>query len=276
VYDLDGKVALVTGAGGKEGLGRAIAVRLAREGADVVVNDVVARRTGSPDWAGLPDVVREIEALGRRAWAVVADVSDAQQVEAMVHQALQQFGQIDVLVNNAGAPAGRDRVLVVELEEDAWDLVQRVNVRGTFLCCRAVARAMIQRGRGGKIINMSSTSGKRGLARYAAYCTSKFAVRGFTQALAQELAPHGINVNAICPGLIETERVGDIAAALAPEGVSKEAYREQLLANAIAGTPLGRLGRAADVAQLAAFLASAESDFLTGLSITVAGGYLMD
>jgi NAD(P)-dependent dehydrogenase (short-subunit alcohol dehydrogenase family) len=237
---------------------------------------VVARRTGSPDWAGLPDVVREIEALGRRAWAVVADVSDAQQVEAMVHQALQQFGQIDVLVNNAGAPAGRDRVLVVELEEDAWDLVQRVNVRGTFLCCRAVARAMIQRGRGGKIINMSSTSGKRGLARYAAYCTSKFAVRGFTQALALELAPHGINVNAICPGLIETERVGDIAAALAPEGVSKEAYREQLLANAIAGTPLGRLGRAADVAQLAAFLASAESDFLTGLSITVAGGYLMD
>jgi NAD(P)-dependent dehydrogenase (short-subunit alcohol dehydrogenase family) len=276
VYDLDGKVALVTGAGGKQGLGRAIALRLAQEGADVVVNDVVARRAGSPDWGGLSGVVREIEALGQRAWAIVADVSDAQQVEGMVQQALQQAGQIDILVNNAGAPAGPDRVPVVELEEDAWDLVQRVNVKGTFLCCRAVARAMIQRGRGGKIINMSSTSGKRGAARYAAYCASKFAVRGFTQALALELAPHRINVNAICPALIETERVDDIAAALAPQGISKEAYREQILANTIAATPLGRMGQPADVAQLAAFLASGESDFLTGLSITVAGGYWVD
>jgi NAD(P)-dependent dehydrogenase (short-subunit alcohol dehydrogenase family) len=276
VYDLDGKVALVTGAGGKQGLGRAIALRLAQEGADVVVNDVVARRAGSPDWGGLSGVVREIEALGQRAWAIVADVSDAQQVEGMVQQALQQAGQIDILVNNAGAPAGPDRVPVVELEEDAWDLVQRVNVKGTFLCCRAVARAMIQRGRGGKIINMSSTSGKRGAARYAAYCASKFAVRGFTQALALELAPHRINVNAICPALIETERVDDIAAALAPQGISKEAYREQILANTIAATPLGRMGQPADVAQLAAFLASSESDFLTGLSITVAGGYWVD
>jgi NAD(P)-dependent dehydrogenase (short-subunit alcohol dehydrogenase family) len=129
VYDLDGKVALVTGAAGKQGLGRAIALRLAQEGADVVVNDVVARRAGSPDWAGLPEVVREIEALGQRARAIVADVSDAQQVEAMIGEALQQFGQIDILVNNAGAPAGRDRVPVIELEEDAWDLVQRVNVK---------------------------------------------------------------------------------------------------------------------------------------------------
>jgi len=276
VYDLSGKVALVTGAGGKQGLGRAIALRLAQEGADVVVNDVVARRTGSPDWAGLPDVVHEIEALGQEACAIVADVSDAQQVDRMVHQALQQFGQIDILVNNAGAPAGRDRVPVIELEEDAWDLVQRVNVRGTFLCCRAVARAMIIPGQGGKIINISSVAGKQGMARFAAYCASKFAVRGFTQALALELAPHHINVNAICPSLIETERVDDMAAALAPEGISKEAYREQTLANSISATPMGRMGQPADVAQLVAFLASAQSDFLTGLSITAAGGSYME
>jgi NAD(P)-dependent dehydrogenase (short-subunit alcohol dehydrogenase family) len=276
VYDLNGKVALVTGAGGKQGLGRAIALRLAKEGADVVANDVVAQQSGSPDWAGLPDVVREIKSLGRQALGVVADVSDAQQVERMIDQALQRFDHIDILVNNAGAPAGRDRVPVVELEEDAWDLVQRVNVKGTFLCCRAVARAMIVRGQVGKIINMSSVSGKRGAARFAAYCASKFAVRGFTQALALELAPHRINVNAICPGLIETERIDDMAAVLAPEGVSKKVYRQQMVARVTLGTPLGRIGQAADVAQMAAFLASAQSDYLTGLSITVAGGSCMD
>jgi NAD(P)-dependent dehydrogenase (short-subunit alcohol dehydrogenase family) len=276
VYDLDGKVALVTGAGGKQGLGRAIALRLAQEGADVVVNDLVAQRTLSPDWAGLSEVVCEIEALSRRSSAIVADVSDAQQVDRMVHETLQQFGRIDILVNNAGAPAGRDRVPVIELEEDAWDLVQRVNVKGTFLCCRAVARTMILKGEGGKIINISSVAGKQGRARYAAYCASKFAVRGFTQALALELAPHGINANAICPALIETERVDDMAAVLAPEGVSKQVYREQMVADAISATPLGRLCQPADVAHVAAFLASAQSDFLTGLSITAAGGSLMD
>ena len=272
MVDLNGKVALVTGASGKRGLGRAIAVCLAERGADIVVNDVVVRRPGPPDWPGLPDVVRDIEALGRRALSIVADVSDAQQVDRMVNQTLQRFGQIDILVNNAGALAGRDRVPVVDLEEDAWDLVQSVNVKGTFLCCRSVARAMIARGEGGRIINMSSVSGQKGVARYAAYCASKFAVRGFTQALALELAPHHITVNAICPALIDTERVGDMAAALAPEGVSKETYLQQMIERANSQNPLGRIGQPADVAQTAIFLASAESEYLTGLSITVAGG----
>jgi NAD(P)-dependent dehydrogenase (short-subunit alcohol dehydrogenase family) len=232
MYDLSGKAALVTGAAGKGGLGRAIALRLAEEGADVVVNDVVAIRPGPPGWGGLQEVVREIEGLGRRAMSVVADVSDAREVAAMVSLATQRFGRIDILVNNAAALAGRDRVPVVDLEEEVWDRLQSVNVKGTFLCCKAVAREMIARGQGGKIINMSSTSGQRGTARFAAYCASKFAVRGFTQALALELAPHRINVNAICPALIETERVGDMAAALAPEGVPKEVYREEMVARA--------------------------------------------
>jgi NAD(P)-dependent dehydrogenase (short-subunit alcohol dehydrogenase family) len=151
-----------------------------------------------------------------------------------------------------------------------------VNVKGTYLCCQAVARAMIERGKGGKIINISSTAGKSGVARYAAYCASKFAVRGFTQALALELAPHRINVNAICPGLTETERVADLAAALTPEGVSVQDYTEQMVRRETQANPMGRLAYPSDVAQLAAFLASSESDYLTALSINVAGGAAMD
>jgi len=241
-----------------------------------VINDVVVRRVNSAEWAGLPDLAHEIAALGRESFSVVADVSNAGQVEAMVQQALQTFGRIDILVNNAGALAGRDRVPVVELEEAEWDRVQNINSKGLFLCCRAVARAMIVRGQGGKIINMSSTSGKRGVARFAAYCASKFAVRGFTQSLALELAPHQINVNAICPGLMETERVADMAAALAPAGISAETQRQVMIAQANATIPLGRIGQADDVARTAAFLASAESDYLTGLSLTVAGGLYFD
>lgn len=276
MYQLDGKVAFVTGAGGKRGLGRAIALRLAQEGADVIVNDVVANRTNTPDWRGLPDVVAEIEALGRGALAVVGDVAQAEQVQEMVDQALAAFGRIDILVNNAGALAGKDRVPVVELEEAEWDRIQRVNVKGTFLMCRAVARHMLQRGGGGKIINMSSVSGKRGSARFAAYCASKFAVRGFTQSLAQELAPYGIHVNAICPGLIETERVDEMAAALAPAGISATEQRRLMIERVETSNPLGRVGQADDVARAAAFLASSESDYMTGLSITVAGGSWME
>ena len=194
----------------------------------------------------------------------------------MVQQALDHFGQIDILVNNAGALAGRDRVPVVELEEVEWDRIQNVNAKGTFLCCRAVAKAMIAAGQGGKIINLSSVAGQKGIARYAAYCASKFAVRGLTQSLALELAPHRINVNAICPGLIETERVAEMAAALAPAGVSADEQRQLMVERAGTTTPLGRIGQAGDVAQMAAFLASSESDYLTGLSLTVAGGSFMD
>lgn len=276
MYNLNGKVALVTGCGGQHGIGRAIALKLAQNGANVVINDIVPQRLDSSKWAGLPDLAREIEALGRQSLSVVADISQADQVDDMVQQTLQKFGQIDILVNNAGALAGRDRVPVVELEEDAWDHIQNVNIKGTFLCCRAAARAMIERDAGGKIINMSSTAGKRGVARYAAYCSSKFAVRGFTQCLALELAPHQINVNAICPDLIQTERVADMAAALAPPGVSAEEQLQLMIEEANSTVPLGRVGQATDVAQTAAFLASAESDYLTGLSITIAGGSLMD
>ena len=276
MYDLKGKIALVTGAGGQHGIGRAIAVRLAREGADVAVNDVKANPHGDADgWRGVDSVVAEIQGLGRRAISVIADVSDAAQVQAMVDETNARLGPVDILVNNAGSAAGPDRVPVVELEESAWDMVQRVNVKGAFLCSRAVARQMLHSGRGGKIIVISSGAGKQGIARYAAYCASKFALIGFTQSLALELAPHGITVNAICPGLVDTERIHGIAAALADEGETGAERHARMLAERADVIPLGRVATGADVADVAAFLASDQADYLTGLSIPVAGGAMM-
>ena len=282
MYDLSGKVAVVTGAGGRHGIGRAIATRLAREGADVVVTDIPQSLDAiRPDdrqegWEGLPSVVREIEAAGRQSLGLFSDVSDSAQVDQMVGQVLERFGQIDILVNNAGSRPGRDRVPVVELEEDAFDEVMRVNVRGTYLCSRAVARHMVARNQGGKIIIISSGAGKRGIARYAVYCASKFALMGFTQALAQEMAPYRVNVNAICPGLVDTERVDFIAAALAGEGQSAEEHRALMVRERSTRVPMGRIAQGDDIAKMAAFLSSGESDYMTGLSISVSGGSEMN
>ena len=281
MYDLDGKVALITGAGGRRGIGRAIATRLAAEGCDVVITDIrkPADTMLADDrvygWEGLPSVVQEIEAIGRRALGLYSDVSDRQQVADMVQQTLDRFGRIDIFVANAGSQPGRDRRPIIELEEDAFDEVQRVNVKGTFLCCQAVARHMVDRGGTGKIIIMSSRAGKQATPRYGAYVASKFALVGLTQTLALELAPYKVNVNAICPGLVDTERLHFMADALRPPGVSAEDYRRQMLDERARDVPLGRAAVADDVARTAAFLASAESDYLTGLAISVTGGGLM-
>ncbi len=278
MYNLNGKVALVTGAGGKNGIGRAIATRLAKEGVDVAVNDITEHpyAADQSDWQGLPDVVREIEAMGQRAISVVADVADAAQVKEMVDQTVAHFGKIDILVNNAGTIAGKDRVPVVDLAEEDWDRVQRVNVKGVFLCSQAVARHLIRQGTGGKIINMSSVTGKRGSARFAAYSASKFAVIGFTQSLASELAPYQVNVNAICPGLVDTERFGHLASVLMPQNLSADEQLAEYARRSEAAVPIGRLAEGADVAKMAAFLASDEAAYLSGVSITVSGGTVMD
>ncbi len=275
MYDLEGKVALVTGAGGERGFGRAIAVRLAREGANVAVNDAGANPYGSEAWGGLDAVAGEIEACGRKSLTVVADVTDGRQVDGMVSRVLDRFGRIDILVNNAGSRPGPDRVPVVDLPEEAFDEVQRVNVKGTFLVSRAAARHMLDRGGGGKIVIISSTAGKRGLPRYAAYTASKFALVGFTQSLAAELGPHGINVNAICPGLAVTERAMYIAEALASEGRTAEEELAEIVRVRAAAIPLRRVTETGDVAAMAAYLASPESDYLTGLALSVSGGEVM-
>ena len=282
MYDLNGKVAIVTGAGGKNGIGRAIATRLAAEGADVVVTDIsqsveAIREVDMRDgWEGLPSVVKEIEAMGRQSLGLFSDVSDSAQVDGMLEAVLDHFGKVDILVNNAGSRPGKDRVPVIELEEEAFDEVMRVNVRVTYLCSRALARHMVERGNGGKIISISSGAGKKGIARYAAYCASKFAIVGFTQALAQELASDKINVNAICPGLVDTERVDFIASALAPEGESSEEHRAMMIRERNLRVPMGRVAVGEDIANMAAFLASNQSDYVTGLSISVSGGSEMN
>jgi NAD(P)-dependent dehydrogenase (short-subunit alcohol dehydrogenase family) len=274
MYELDGKVAIVTGAGGKAGIGRGIAVRLAAEGAAVAVCDL--NDGGTPDWGGLSAVVDEINDSGGRAIGLTGSVADSDDVASIVEGAISEFGRVDILVNNAGAPAGADRVNVVDLPEEVWDLVLGVNLKGTFLMSQAVSRHMIRRGGGGKIINMSSVSGKVGNARFAAYCSSKFGVIGFTQSLAKEMGEYRVNVNAICPALVETERTTLMASVLKPDDeTTTEDYLEEMIDRGNSMSPLGRIAQSKDVADVAAFLASGESDYLTGLAINVAGGSYM-
>ena len=278
MYDLTGKVAIVTGAGGRHGIGRSIATRLASEGADVVVTDIVQSLEGiRPEdalegWEGLPSVVKEIESMGRKSLGIYSDVSVQGDVNELVKEVVEKFGKIDILVNNAGSRPGKDRVLVVDLEEEALDLVMRVNVKGTFLCSQAVVKQMIAQKSGGKIVVISSGAGKKGIAKYAAYCASKFALIGFTQSLAKEVGEYGINVNAICPGLVDTERVDFIAAALANSAESGAEYRAEMIQERSTVVPLGRVAQGEDIANTAAFLCSDQSDYFTGLSISVSGG----
>ena len=255
MYNLDGKVAMVTGAGGERGIGRAIATRLANEGADVIVNDVVNNPYADweTDWEGAASVVREIEQLGRRSISLIADVSNARQMDDMVRKAVEEFGRIDILVANAGSRPGPDRVPVVELDEAVWDMVHNVNLKGTFLSCRAVARHMLEREPGGKIITISSVAGKRGRARFAAYCASKFGIIGFTQALAMELASHRINVNAICPAVVDTERWSYIGAALSGEDISGKEFQKsgqhaERMQKSRSSIPWGRVADGGDIA----------------------------
>lgn len=279
MYELEGKVAIVTGAGGRRGIGRAMATRLAREGADVVVTDIMKPPLPEDEavgWKGIDSVVAEIEAMGRRALGLYSDVTDAGQVDEMVERTINTLGQIDILCANAGSQPGGDRKLLIDVEEADFDLVQRVNVKGTFLCCRAVCRHMVERGGPGKIVITASRAGKQGTARYATYCASKFALIGITQSLALEMAPYKVNVNAVCPGLVDTERVSYMADALRPDDVSAEDYRQIMLEDRARIIPLGRPAQGEDIANTAAFLCSAQSDYLTGLSISVSGGMGMD
>ncbi len=273
---LDAKVAMVTGAGGEHGFGRAIARRLAAEGADLALTDIaptgtrVVETKPATGWGGLDAVAGEVRGLGRRAVTVLMDVRSAEQIAAAVNKALQTFGRIDILVNNAAAPPGADRVPVVDLPEDAWDLVLDTNLRGAYLCAKAVAAVMLRQKIGGRIINMSSNCGKVGYAKMAAYCASKFGLIGFTQALAMELAPAGITVNAICPGSADTDRLDYLGRR--PNGTYDPALREEEIRHRGESIPLGRVATPEDVAEITAFLASDGAAYITAQAINVAGG----
>ena len=276
---LDGKVAMVTGTGGEHGFGRAIARRLAADGADLVLTDlapagvrVVAAKPGT-GWRGLEAVADEVRGAGCRAVTALVDVRSADQIRAALALADRTFGRIDILVNNAAAPPGADRVPVIDLPEEAWHVILETNLTGTYLCSKAVAGLMVARGTRGRIVNMSSNCGKVGVPRLAAYCASKFGVIGLTQALALELAPHGITVNAICPGSADTDRLDFLGRRA--DGSYDEALRATAIAERSAQIPLGRVASVEDVAELTAFLASDAAAYVTGQAINLAGGAVM-
>jgi NAD(P)-dependent dehydrogenase (short-subunit alcohol dehydrogenase family) len=238
-----------------------VAIEFAREGADVLIAYL-------DEHDDARETARLVEEAGRKAVLMAGDLAEPGHCRAIVAKAVQEFGRIDVLVNNAAAPHGADRRLLWEVPEEAWDLVIDVNLKGTFLMSRAVIPHMLSR-RSGRIVNMASVSGKRGTPRRGAYTASKFGVIGLTQAMAQELAPHGITVNAICPGSVDTSR---------RESTSR---RERALAERVPGAavlglpPTGRVARPDDVARLALFFASAQSDHITGQAWNVDGGAVM-
>ena len=276
---LEGKVAMVTGCGGERGFGRAIARRLAAEGADLLLTDVAPAGTRvvsakpATGWRGLAGVADEVRAAGRRAEISLVDVRAEAEIQRAVDLADRTFGRIDILVNNAAAPPGADRVPVVELSEDAWHVVLETNLTGTYLCSKAVAALMVARGTRGRIINMSSNCGKVGFARLAAYCASKFGVIGFTQALALELAPHQITVNAICPGSADTDRLDYLGRRA--DGSYDPTLHAGGIADRAAQIPLGRVATTEDVAELTAFLGSDGAAYVTGQAINLAGGTIM-
>lgn len=252
---LPDKIAIVTGA--SKGIGKAIALRFAMEGANIVIG---CRDTGEGE-----KVAQMIRERGGDCLVVKCDVSNVQEVEEMVEKTIQKFGRIDILVNNAGVSS---MAPMVDLKEKDWDFNMDINAKGQFLCSRAVAKHMIKQ-KSGKIINNASLAAKRGARFLAHYSASKFAVLGLTYTLAIELAPYNITVNAVCPGIVETNMIkrewkweGDL------RGMTSEQVRDEYLAE----IPLGRLCQPEDVAGVVAFLASKDADYLTGQAINVNGG----
>lgn len=247
---LAGKNALVTGAG--QGIGRAIALTLAEQGANVAINDIAESRAS--------EVAGEVTAVGRKGIAIVGDVSSASDVKAMFAKTAQEFGRIDIVVNNAGIIL---KNAFWEITEAEWEKIMAINLKGVFLCCQAAAEYMRPQ-KSGKIINIASIAGKRGggVLGNTAYAASKGGVLGLTKGLARELGPYGINVNAITPGLTETEMTQSIS----PE-------KKEFVVKSIA---LGRPGKPQDIANAAVFLASSLSDFISGEMMDVDGGFMMD
>ena len=263
---LEGKVAVVTGAGRMRSIGRPIAVELARAGCDVVLTG-----TGrSPDrypadeqaagWRDIESVADEVRALGRRPVAVVSDVADPDAVDRLVAHTLDELGRVDIVVNNAGAARGDDRVPVVDLPVEQWNTVLRVNLDGTFLMSRAFGRALVTQGEGGSIVNISSVAGKLMAARTAAYAASKAGIHALTCAMAEELGPTGIRVNAICPGIVDTYRLDDIG---------RGDRWDATIARQI---PLGRAGSGEDIAWMTVYLCSDQGSWISGQLYTVDGG----
>ncbi len=247
---LEGKIAIVTGGGA--GIGEAIALRLAEEGADVVIGDV--------DETAAQAVADQIEALGRRAAAVRTDVTKKQDIETLVERA-RQLGPIDILINNAGI---EEITPLLEVPEAEWDRTLDTNLKGVFLCSQVVARAMIAEVRGGKMVNIGSIAGVMPPRKAPHYASSKGAVHTLTKQMALELAPHDITVNAVAPGVIRN--------GLSTHHSLADPERAERIAQ---GIPLGRVGSPRDISHAVLFLVSEEADYITGAVLPVDGGFLL-
>jgi NAD(P)-dependent dehydrogenase (short-subunit alcohol dehydrogenase family) len=278
---LSGKVALITGAGGMRGVGRATALKLAQLGVDLALTDVMRTPEDLPPaevrvgWRGIESVAEEVQALGRRCLTIPCDLGDRTQIQDLVKQVHGQFGGIDILVNNARAIIGKDKVPVTELPDEVWHHFLAINTTAVFLLTKLVGQEMVRQGRGGRIINIASNAAKQASAMGAAYSASKFAVLGLTQASALDLAPYAITVNAVCPGPINTDRMNYWERAKAEEqGITLEEFRAGIVQATGRATPLGRIAEPEDVAHMVAFLASDEASFITGQAYNVNGGLL--
>ena len=275
---LDDRVALVTGAGRHRGIGRAIVLRLAEEGAHVVVTARGRDPASFPaherelGWKGIESVAEEVRALGRRALALDCDVTDKDALQRTVDAAIAEFGRIDVLVNNAALPSEAGAAPILEMTDENWYETVDVNLHGLYHTIRVVGREMVKGG-GGSIINISSTAGRIGIPNYGAYCATKWAMHGLTQQLALELAKDNVRVNIVCPGSTDTDmmdgtfgRYDEVAGA--EPGTSKAAIRRALL--------MGRQATVGEQAAVVAFLASDDSSYMTGQALNVDGGSRMD
>jgi len=278
--NLKGKVAIVTGAATKKSMGRAVAVRLASDGADVVVADKYAVPKniwpGDEDWGGLNSVVSEIKSMGSEGLAVEADVSVSQDVDKIVATTLEKFKKIDILVHCVGV-RGPIPVPVVNLDEKIWRMLLDVNLTGAFLMCKAAAKTMIPNGEGKKIVLISSQAGIKAYMGGAGYCAAKHGIIGLMQTLAAELAQYKINVNCINPGAFETNFRDEAIIKQANDlGISiAEAVNKQPTGPSGAGgmkIPIGRMGTPIDIANLISFLVSEESNYITGEDINITGG----
>jgi D-sorbitol dehydrogenase (acceptor) len=253
---LNGKIAIVTG--GAQGMGRAISLRYAQEGASVVLADM--------NLQGVETVAEEIKGVGGKAIAVAVDVRDQNQVQGMVDAAVEHFGGLDILVNNAGV--GKI-IPFLETTEADWNFMFDINCKGLLWCSQAAARQMIAQGRGGKIVNLASQAGRRGEALVLAYCASKACVISMNQSIALALAPHKINVNAIAPGIVDTPFWDEVDKQFAKllnmeVGEPKRTFIQSI--------PLGRIERPGDVTGAAVFLASSDADYITQQTFNVDGG----
>ena len=267
---LDNKVAVVTGAGRMRSIGRPIAVALAKAGCDIVLTGTGRSPDRYPDdekaagWRDIESVADEVRAEGRKAISLVSDVSDLDAVEQLADQTLAELGRVDIVVNNAGAARGEDRKPVIDLDPALWRTVIDVNLTGSFLMSKVFGRHLVEAGNGGSIVNISSIAGKKLSPNTAAYAASKAGLQALTACMSREVAPAGVRVNAICPGVIDTSRMDDLGRG----EIWEETIRTLV--------PMGRAGTGEDIAHIVVYLCSDEGAWVTGQSWNVDGGTVVE